>query len=72
MTSSNVPGPPVGYKIPRPLRTRLHRIRDYYERQLGRGVTLPDALERMTAECERLYGLVTPAEVSNNAEHGGE
>lgn len=59
MTSANDhdPGAPVAYKIPRPLRARLHAIRDYYARELGRGVTLPDALERMTAECERVYGI---------------
>ena len=59
MTSVNNhdPGSPVAYKIPRPLRARLHRIRDYYARELGRGVTLPEALERMTDECEARYGI---------------
>lgn len=51
---------PVAYKIPRPLRARLHRIRDYYAAQLGRSVTLPEALERMAAECERIYGINHP------------
>ena len=51
---------PVAYKIPRPLRARLHRIRDYYKAELGRSVTLPEALERMATECERTYGIQQP------------
>jgi hypothetical protein len=56
-TSEPTPAGPVAYRIPRPLRPRLHAIRDYYATQLGRKVTLMDALERMTAECEARYGI---------------
>jgi len=59
MTSTNEPiaAGPVAYKIPRPLRSRLHKIRDYYSAQAGRKVTLLEALERMTTECEARYGI---------------
>jgi len=58
MTASNTPlRDPVGYKIPRALRPRLHAIRAYYQAQSGRNVTLIEALERMTAECEARYGI---------------
>jgi hypothetical protein len=48
---------PVAYKIPRALLPRLHAIKDYYRAQSGRSVTLIEALERMTAECEATYGI---------------
>lgn len=56
-TPSPAPGAPVAYKIPRVLLPRLHAIRDYYRAQSGRSVTLIEALERMTAECETRYGI---------------
>jgi hypothetical protein len=59
MTSAN-PVPvtdPVAYKIPRALLPRLRAIRDYYRAQSGRSVTLIEALERMTTECETQYGI---------------
>jgi hypothetical protein len=59
MTSTNEPiaAGPVAYKIPRPLRARLRVLRDVYAREAGRGVTLIEALERMTAECEARHGI---------------
>jgi len=56
-TSEPTAAGPVAYKIPRPLRERLRAIRDHYSAQAGRPVTLMEALERMTTECEARYGI---------------